>query len=157
MAAPSLNTRTALMQSILGVKVARATSALPQGAALSLFTVAGGRVLMTGIIGKVTTAIGGANAMKLIANPTVATAADTDLCAAVDMNTCDVGDVLSIDGTPATGMLAAHAGAVQMLGFKGIVLQEGTLQLHCAGSTTGAIAWDIWYIPLDTGAYVEAA
>lgn len=141
----------------LGLRVDRATATLPQGTAGTIFNVVGGRVLMTGILGEVTTAIGGGNAMKLIANPTVATAADTDLCGAVDMNTCDIGDLLSIEGTPATGMLAAHAGAVQMIGQKGIALPVGTLQLHCAGSTTGAIKWSIWYIPLDDGAYVTAA
>jgi len=149
--------RDALAQVQLGIRVDRPTATLPQGTAGSIFTITGGKVLMTGIIGEVTTAIGGANATKLIANPTVATAADTDLCAAVDINTCDIGDLLSITGTPADGLLAAHAGAVQMLGPTGVVLQTGALQLHCVGSTTGNIKWSLWYVPLDTGAYVTAA
>jgi len=149
--------RDALAQVQLGIRVDRPTATLPQGTAGSIFTITGGRVLMTAILGEVTTAIGGANAMKLIANPTVATAGDTDLCAAADLDTCDIGDLISITGTPGDGILVAHKGSVQMMGPTGVALQTGTLQLHCAGSTAGAIKWSIWYVPLDTGAYVTAA
>ena len=147
----------ALRKLLLGKKVDRATATLPQGDAGAIFTIAGGKVLMTGIVGEVTVAIGGANATKLTANPTVATAGDTDLCATVEIDTCDVGDLLSITGTPTDTLLVAHKGAVQMLLVKGIIMQTGTLDLDCVGSVTGSVKWTIFYIPIDDGAYVTAA
>jgi len=149
--------RAGLLNMRLGVKVYRATAALPQGTTDTLFTIADGIVLMTAIYGEVTTAIGGANATKLTANPTVATATDTDLCATVDITTCKAGDLLSITGTPGDAMLAAHVGCVQIQTVTGIFLQQGTLDLNCVGSVTGAIAWTIFYIPAEEGANVVVA
>jgi len=147
----------ALRKLLLGKKVDRATATLPQGTAGAIYNIAGGRVLMTAIVGEVTVAIGGANATKLTANPTVATAADTDLCTAVDIDTCDVGDLLSITGTPGDGLLVAHKGAVQTMGPHGVIMQTGTLDLDCAGSVAGSIKWTLFYIPIDDGAYITAA
>lgn len=143
----------ALRKLQLGLKVEKVATTVPQTTSGTLFTVAGGRILMTGIIGECTVAVGATDNIKLIANPTLATAADTDLCAAVDMNTCDVGDLLSITGAPGDNMLAAHKGSVQMIENKGIVLQEGTLDVHAHASTTGAFKWTMFYVALDVGAY----
>jgi len=156
---PNFNqsTRNMMEAMILGLRVTRATATLPQTTNSSLFTIAGGVVLMTGILGEVTTAIGAADNTKLTHYPTVATAGDTDICGTVDIDTCDIGDMLSITGTPADAMLVAHKGSVQMMQYKGVVLQEGTLDLDCDASTTGAIKWSLWYIPLEPGAYVTAA
>lgn len=147
----------ALRKLLLGIKVDRATATLPQGTAGAIFTIAGGKVLMTSIVGEVTVAIGGANATKLTANPTVATAGDTDLCTAVDIDTCDVGDLLSITGTPGDALLVAHKGAVQTMGPHGVIMQTGTLDLDCAGSVTGSIKWVLTYVPIDDGATIVAA
>lgn len=156
---PNFNqsTRNMMESMILGLRVIRATATLPQTTNSSLFTIAGGVVLMTGILGEVTVAIGGTDNTKLTHYPTVATAGDTDLCATVDIDTCDIGDMLSITGTPADAMLVAHKGSVQMMQYKGVVLQEGTLDIDCDASRTGSIKWSIWYIPLETGAYITAA
>jgi len=151
------STRAMIGNMALGLRVDRATATLPQGTAAAIFNIVGGKVLITGILGECTTAIGGANNTKLTANPTVATAGSADLCAVVDTNACDVGDILSITGTPADAMVAAHVGACQMMGPLGVACQVGTIDLDCAGSVTGAIKWSIWYIPLDDGAYVTAA
>jgi hypothetical protein len=151
------STRQSLADIILGMRVDRATATLPQSTNAAIFTIAGGNVLMTGILGEVTVAIGAADNTKLTAYPTLTTAGDTDLCATVDIDTCDIGDLLSITGTPATAMLVAHKGAVQMGGPHGVVLQPGGLPLDCDASTTGSIKWSIFYIPLEDGAYVTAA
>ncbi len=155
MAGNTLKDGQALRRLMLGLQVAKAATALPAATSGTLFTVAGGRILMTGIIGECTVAVGGANNVKLIDNPTVATAADTDLCAVADLNTCDVGDLVSISGTPGDAILAAHAGAVQMILQKGIVMQEGTLQVNTSQNTAGTFAWTMFYIPIDDGAYVS--
>ncbi len=147
----------ALRKLLLGVKVEKTATALPAGTSGNLFTIAGGRVLMTGIIGECTVAVGGANNVKLIANPTVATAADTDLCAVADLNTCDVGDLVTITGTASDAIVAAHAGGVGMLDRKGIVMQEGTLDVNTSQNTAGTFSWTLFYIPIDDGAYITSA
>jgi hypothetical protein len=38
-----------------------------------------------------------------------------------------------------------------------MVVAAGTIDLDCAASNTGSVKWSIWYVPLDDGAYVEAA
>jgi hypothetical protein len=156
---PNFNQSTREMMQFmkLGLPVARATATLPQTTNGSLFTISGGIVLMTAILGEVTTAVGAADNTKLTAYPTVATAGDTDLCTTVDIDTCDVGDLLSITGTPGDAMLVAHKGAVQTMGSLGVYLQQGTLDLDCDASTTGAIKWIIWYVPAEAGAYITSA
>ncbi len=143
----------ALRKLLLGEKVEKTAAALPSGTSGTLFTVAGGRILMTGVVGECTVAVDGTNAVKLTANPTLATAADTDLCTAVDLTASDIGDLVSITGAPGDALLVAHKGAVQMIENKGILLQEGTLDVHDTQTTAGTFKWTIFYVALDVGAY----
>jgi hypothetical protein len=87
-----------------GIKVSRATAALPQTTAGALFTISGGKVLVTGLIGEVTTVIQTqADNTKLTFDPTDA-GATQDLCAVLDITADAVGTMYSITGTPATAM-----------------------------------------------------
>ncbi len=142
----------ALRKLQLGIKVEKAAIALGTSGT-TLFTIAGGRILMTGLIGECTVAVDGGNNLKMVANPTTATAADTDLCTAVDMTAADIGDLLSLTGAPGDGFLVAHKGAVQMIENKGIILQEGTLDIAAASTTAGTFKWTMFYVALDVGAY----
>lgn len=142
---------------LLGAKLDRATATLPQGTHSALFNITKGRVLLTSIVGEITVAIGGTSGTLIAAYPTVTTAGDTDLCAATDINTCDVGDLLGITGTPGDAMLVAHKGAVQMMATGGVVLPIGTLDLVDAQSETGSIKWSVTYIPYDDGAEMSVA
>ena len=138
-----------------GIKVDRATATLPQTTAGALFTVSTGRIILTGIVGQVTTVIQTqANATKLISNPTVGT--DVDLCATLDITAKEVGALFGITGTFATAMVGGTAGAT-VLPALGLVIPVGTIDLSCAASNTGSVKWSITYIPLDDGAAVAAA
>ena len=55
----TLNKLSTYRQQMFGAKVDRAAASLPQTAQTAYFTVAGGRVLVTAIIGEVTTIIQG--------------------------------------------------------------------------------------------------
>ena len=72
---------------------------------ISLFTVAGGKVLVTSLVGEVTTAITVANSYKLQHNPTTGTT--KDLCAATDIGTTDtpVGSLLGFQGLTGDSIL----------------------------------------------------
>lgn len=143
-----------------GMEVNRATAALPQTAAGSLFTVSGGRVLVTSILGEVTTAIQNQlNNTKLQSVPT--TGSTVDLCATVDIAALEVGGFLSLtpdlDATPFSVTLQKqNAGAITMP-VCAIVIPIGAIKLNCAASNTGSIKWTLTYVPLDNGASVAAA
>ncbi len=143
---------------IFGIRVNRATAALPQTAAASLFTVSGGRVAITAILGEVTTVIQTqADNTKLTFDPDDA-GATQDLCAVLDITADAVGTVYSITGTPATAMQDALNFLPPNKGLANpVILKPGAIKLDCGASNTGSVKWTIYYVPLDDGASVVAA
>lgn len=154
----AVNTNASMFQvgkAVFGARVDRATATLPQTTASALFTVAGGKVAVLGIVGEVTTEIQNqANNTKIVSNPT--TGSDVDLCAVLNIAADEVGCLYGITGTFATAMVGANAGAGVMCA-QPVVVPAGTIDLNCAASNTGAVKWSLWYIPLDAGATVTAA
>jgi hypothetical protein len=140
---------------LFGSKVDRTAAALPQTTQAALFTVTGGRVLVTSIVGEVTTVIQTqANATKIVSNPTTGT--DVDLCATLDITADQVGCLYGITGLFSDAMVGANAGA-GVVPRNAVVVPVGTIDLSCAASNTGAVKWLLTYIPLDNGASVTAA
>lgn len=116
-----------------------------------LFTIAGGIVAVTSLVGLATVSITVANSYKLQINPT---AGDTsDLVAATDIGTTDTvaGTVLGFDGAPASSIVKG-AGGLQ----RPLFLPAGQIE-HVSTGTDGAITWYLTYVPLDDGATVVAA
>ncbi|MGW0587453.1 hypothetical protein [Streptosporangium sp. NPDC002607] len=141
---------------MLGTKVDRAAANLPQTATGALFTVTGGRVLVTSIVGRVTTGIQAqANAIKLVATPS-GSGAVNDLSATVESNGLAVGGLLGITGLAADAMVKSTGGGVSNL-RNPIVVAAGAIGLNAAASNTGQVEWSLTYIPLDNGATVVAA
>ena len=139
-----------------GVLVSKATATLPQTTDGALFTITGGRILLLGLVGEVTTVIQTqANNTKLKFNPT-ATGADQDICAVLDISADAVGELYTISGTVGDAMRSDLLVGNPML-TNPLVLAEGSIELDCAASNTGSVSWDIIYVPLDTGASVAAA
>jgi hypothetical protein len=147
--------RKAVAQIVQGFKVSRSTATLPQTGASALFNILGGRVMILGIVGQVTTAIQNqANNTKLVANPDTGTS--VDICAVLSTANKEVGTLLGITGTFATALVGANAGATVLCATP-VVVNAGTIDLDCSASNTGSVKWDLWYLPLDDGAYVTAA
>lgn len=140
---------------LAGVRVDRATATLPQTTAGALFNITGGRVLVTGIVGEVTTAIQNqANNTKLVANPTTGTS--VDLCAALNVAADEVGCLYGITGLFSDALVGSNAGAT-VWPRNPVVVPVGSIDLDCAASNTGSVKWSVTYIPLDDGAAVAAA
>jgi len=139
---------------LLGNTVDRAIAPLPQTATEAIFTVAGGRVLITELLGEITTAVQAQTTnAKLQANPTAA-GSSVDICANVDLNAATVATLLSLTGTFATAM---QKGLAVVALTTPIIVQAGTIDAVTGASSTGAWKWKISYIPLDAGASVVAA
>jgi len=135
-----------------GVRVDKATAALPQTTTGTLFTVSGGRIILTSIVGEVTTIIQTqANATKLIATPTTGTA--VDMCATLDITADEVGCLYGITGLQTDALIGLNAGLTR-LPSQLQVIPIGTIKLSCAASNTGSVKWSMTYIPLDVGASV---
>lgn len=141
---------------ILGRQVSRAAATVPTSAADQvLFNVVGGRVIVTALVGEVTTVIGGTTpSMKLIANPT-ATGASFDMVSAVAITADAVGNLYSLAAT-AGGALQVTESGTAVFGV-GIAVKVGTIDCNIsAADATGAIKWDLFYVPLDDNAMVTA-
>lgn len=136
----------------LGLRVDKSTGTLA-ATTISLFTVTG-RVVVTSIVGEVTTAITVANSYKLQHNPTIGTTAD--LCAATDIGTTDtpVGSLLSFQGLAGDSIIQGP-GKIAML-KQPLLLTAGVIESVSAG-TDGVINWMLSYIPWDVDGSVAAA
>lgn len=137
-----------------GTKVDQPAKTVPQNALSSLFTVTGGRVIVTGIVGEVTTVIGGTTpSAKLVANPTVG--ADTDIVTAVAITADAVGNLYAVSTVGGALAVLESAAPISQEPF---VVKPGTIDLHVSAvDATGAIKWSLFYAPLDDGASVAAA
>lgn len=121
----------------------------------TLFNVTGGKVMITSIVGEVTTATTVANTVKLQAHPTTGTTGD--LCAATDLGTTDTpaGDLISFQGLKGDSIVFG-VGAVPTL-KQPIVVNTGTIEQVTATGADGGVTWTLTYVPLDNGAAVAAA
>jgi hypothetical protein len=115
-----------------------------------LFTIAGGLVAVTSIVGKVTTAITVANNYKLQFNPTTGTT--VDISGATDLGTNDTaaGDLLTPAG--AGGMLRG----LGVAGQDTLLLTIGQIESVSTG-TDGVISWLVTWYPYEDGATLVAA
>lgn len=136
--------------------------ALPASTTGQLFRVKGGRVLVKALIGEVTTVIQTqADNLKVSAkkldNAGAAVGSAVDIAANVDVTAMAVGSHYFVEGDGTAGVLST-AGAVLMGTNTGWwVCEQGEIYLTASATNTGAVKWDIYYQPLDPGAYVEQA
>ncbi len=123
-----------------GTLVSKSTGTLA-ATTVPLFTIAGGIVMVTSLVGIVTTSITVANSYKLQSNPTTGDTAD--IVAATDIGTTDTaaGTMLSFDGAPASSIVKSGAGLSRPL-----FLPIGQIESVSAG-TDGVITWYLTWVP----------
>ena len=145
---------------LLGVRVYKDPVDTANGTT-DLFTITGGRVAVTSILGRVTTAFGAtpANA-KLVYDPTAA-GNSFDLCTAVAVASDAIGQTYTIAGdveTVGALLVAGEVGQANAVFAKPLVLAAGTIELNLSADPgVGASDWTLTYIPLDDGSSVAAA
>ena len=155
------STRQVLMDMRLGMRVDRAAALVLQ-ATTTLFNVVGGRVLVTGFLGEITVDIANTATtlqMSHLRNDVTAPVATVLDIASDSIAQLTQGTLFTLPSA-ATGKLTASTNnSAAYMGLQpAIVLAPGALGLvGSAAPATGKIKWSIWYIPLDDGAYVEAA
>jgi hypothetical protein len=140
-----------------GFQVLKANQALPQTATSTLFTVTGGRVIITSLVGTVHTAIQNqACTLALGTVPTTGTASSTGIATATSIINLEAGTHVYLPQTKGALTVNANAGAAaQMFAGAAYVVSAGAVSWTTSASNTGAFDWALTYIPLDTGASVS--
>ena len=144
----------ASMQARFGLFVDRATEIYTGASSTPIYTVVGGRVAITNIVGEITVAASGATNISLQSNPTVGTT--SLMCAVLAAAGLEIATLLTIDGTIATAMFGVNAGAAQAQ-VRDSILPEGDIEFTLSGAQTISVGWKLFYVPIDVGAYVELA
>lgn len=149
----------------LGTYVFRATNACPQNVWENIFTVIGGNVLMTMLIGERTVIqAGGASNLDMQIDPTAGAA--VAFCAVTVITVDPVGTLYTFTGNPADACYAGltvpggMAGGALATGqnMHGWVIPPGTVEWReSAVAGTGSIQWYMFYVPIDPVASVAAA
>lgn len=135
-----------------GITIERATAVLPATGNQTLFTVAGGRIILTFMIGEVTTVMTAtATNLKLTSVGTVSAAA-TDMCSNTAVTSLAVGNQFS----PVAVGSAAQVGAVVTQNNE-LIIPAGIIRATTDATNTGAMRWTALYIPLDDGATLIAS
>ena len=143
-----------LRELALGVKVERATDNITTGE--DLFTISGGRVMVTAIVGEVTTIMETKTInFKLVADPTTGTS--TDICANLDLSADEAGTLYTVAGnSSSTAMQRGESGSVPAQ-TSPFIVAAGAIEATVGATHTGSIKWMLFYIPIDDGASVAAA
>jgi hypothetical protein len=158
-----------LTNGVLGASVKKTHTIATETRALYTVT---GLVLVTSLVGVVTTAMTVANTVKIQANPTVGTT--SDLIAATDLGTTDTpaGNLLCASGSPAEGFLtgigavakfpttepAGTTTAAQTGGIDGIYVNAGSIEAVVTGtSPDGVIDWYVNYVAISPDGKIVAA
>lgn len=141
------------------IKVSRGALALPQTTTEQLFRVYGGRVLVRLLLGEVTTVIEGTDPVLKVSVSSLTDAGALqgtayDIASTLDISSDEVGTLYAVEGD-GTALISGNqvSASVEAFGM-GFVMKQGQIYITTGASKTGAIKWDLWYQPLDNGAYV---
>jgi len=113
--------------------------------------------MLVSLVGEVTTIIQAqATTVKFTHTPTTGSAIDLS-SAATDLTGKEVGAKLTLASPPAAGsaVVAANAGYVALSAQK-VLLAAGILSVTYGAASTGAIKYELVYVPYDTTAVVAA-
>jgi hypothetical protein len=155
-------TAAQLRHATLGFRSQSLTKTVPQNATQTIFTVSGGRLLITALYGLVTTVIAGTTpAAKYVATPTVGTA--NDMCTALTITSDEAGMMWQLPILVGSALLGAastgKSGSLSGIGgICGQIVAPGTIGFNVsAADATGAVTHSLYYIPLDDAARVVAS
>jgi hypothetical protein len=155
---PSLNQSQIDLLAIqhIGIKVSKASTAYTATVAQNLFTIVGGKVRVNLLMADVTVAHGATTLnIKTATVPTTGTA--VALSTDTDTNALEAGGTLYVEGD-GTATVKANGGVILSSATQsGFIVSPGAITFTPSATTTGATLWQLWYTPIDEGAYVVPA
>jgi hypothetical protein len=145
-----------------GLVVAGAAKTIPASTFQNIFTVTGGRILLTSLSGVVTTVIGGTvTTLSVGVTPTGGSLSAAALASATAITSAAVGTLIAVPDVVAGALVVSASGVSATAGVSissgGICLvSAGVINVSTSATTTGAIQYTLTYIPIDPGAVVTA-
>jgi hypothetical protein len=119
------------------------------------FTIAGGLVLIHGLLGYITIAPAGANNLSFEFNPDAAGGANVALCTPTDVGTTGtLADLITISGTVGDPLVCGHRG-INPVTFRPLACGPGVIGCVITAAL-GTVRWSLWYEAIDAGATVVA-
>ena len=134
------------------IRVSRATAALPATTTATIFNVEGGRILLKALIGEVTTVIQ-TQACNLSVNVDADSGATDVIASTLDVSADAVGTMYGVEGD-GTALEDTGIGWGRTCNGQGTVIAPGIITLTTSATNTGSVKWDLYYLPLEEGAYV---
>jgi hypothetical protein len=144
------------------IHVNRPAATITQNTATEmLFRVFGGAVLIHHFLGRVTTAIQNQACTltftsKQLSAAGVAVGTAVDLAAASTVTNKEIGSFVRLLGSGAAAIVSNAGAALATLGQMGTIVPQGEIYATASANNSGALQYDLWYQPLDEGAYVVA-
>lgn len=143
------------------IHVQTAGRTIPATTTDQIFRVRGGRVLVKRLVGEVTTVIQAqADNLKVsskkLDNSSVAVGTAVDVASNLDITTMEVGGFYFVEGDGTAGVKSTAGAAFVGPNSGSWIAPQGEIYLTTSATNTGAMKWDIWYMPLDEGAYIES-
>jgi hypothetical protein len=146
-----------------GSQVTGGADTLPASTSGDIFTITGGRIIITSLIGKVTTAIQNQACTLSIGNkPSGGSAQATSLCTATAITNLAVGTFVALKLYATDSLLvSANPGVLSPSELSAItggtaLVDAGTIDITTSATNTGAITWSLTFIPYDSGVTVVA-
>jgi len=139
----------------LGFRVDKAAATLPASTTQDLFVISGGLVLVTLVIGEVTTAIQG-QACNLSVVFDATAGGDVTLASVLDIDADVLGSLYLVEGD-GSALKQDGGGLLNAIGASPMVLSEGEIHILTSATSTGATKWICFYFPLDEGAAIVSA
>jgi len=144
----------------LGTLVQKGPSVLPATTTANLYTVNTGAVVVTGLVGVVTTVCSATvTNLSIGTHPTGLSAQNASIAVATAITSAAVGTWLAplpVSGVGGgTGSLVVAAPSAVAFLPAAFIVPAGTITLTTSATNTGAVSWYLTYVPLDTGAYVS--
>jgi hypothetical protein len=142
-----------------GILVSRASTASGNtplaNSATTIFTVSGGRILLKYLVGTVTTVIQSqATTVQFISTPTAGTAVNLSNSTG-DLNGKEVGASVTL-ATTLGGTAVVNNHGANVLAQPPHIVDIGNITVTMGAASTGALKYDLIYVPLDAAAQVVA-
>jgi hypothetical protein len=150
-----------LREIAMGVQVSKLAQTPPNsGATATIFTVAGGSVVVTSLIGRVKTALSGTTGtLEIGTHPTIGTEQKAGIATAVVVGAAEAGTKLTVQGSsggPGALVVSGLAGGNSPFLSNPFLVDAGVIEVTVGIATmTGSIDWFLTYLPYDIGASVS--
>ena len=136
----------------LGLRVFRPGEVLTTGE--DLFTVVNGNCYVRALLWEVTSDVENSSAdLTIVANPTTGTSTDIGALVAIDDD--EEGSLYTVEGLAADAVQVGSSGSVPGA-EQSFVVAPGVIEATI-DDATGEHQVTLWYVPLESGAYIEVA